>query len=159
MTDKSALQPAGWYPDPSERHTERYWDGEAWTSRARDDEAELDDPLPQTRNSEVARESGPKGWLEKRKQRRSDRDATTRMIGDALADEILTEDEERQLLAEQRRAAAGRGIPAAHGQGWRDRARGVPSTASSLAPTWRRLAKPLVRRRCRRLASRLSRWS
>lgn len=27
--------PAGWYPDPTEREDERYWDGAAWTARTR----------------------------------------------------------------------------------------------------------------------------
>lgn len=24
--------PAGWYPDPTQAQTQRYWDGDAWTS-------------------------------------------------------------------------------------------------------------------------------
>lgn len=28
--------PAGWFPDPSGRHPDRYWNGEAWTHWVRD---------------------------------------------------------------------------------------------------------------------------
>jgi len=27
-----AVMPPGWYPDPQQRDTQRYWDGQAWTS-------------------------------------------------------------------------------------------------------------------------------
>lgn len=37
-------QPApNWYPDPSGRHEQRYWDGAAWTTRVRDGGAETVD--------------------------------------------------------------------------------------------------------------------
>lgn len=37
--------PAGWYPDPSGRHQQRYWDGSRWTEHAYDGTQQLTDPL------------------------------------------------------------------------------------------------------------------
>jgi signal peptidase I len=34
-----------WYPDPAERHEQRWWDGERWSSQARDSGQEVADPL------------------------------------------------------------------------------------------------------------------
>ena len=39
------LPPAQWYPDPSGRHTHRYWDGTKWTSQVADDGRTGDDPF------------------------------------------------------------------------------------------------------------------
>jgi hypothetical protein len=33
MTDDDSLAPAGWYPDPDQVDTQRYWDGEGWTDQ------------------------------------------------------------------------------------------------------------------------------
>lgn len=32
----AALPPAGWYPDPSGRHEQRYWDGKGWSEHVSD---------------------------------------------------------------------------------------------------------------------------
>jgi hypothetical protein len=37
---------AGWYPDPTERHERRFFDGEHWTDRAEAHGEENDDPIP-----------------------------------------------------------------------------------------------------------------
>lgn len=39
-----AAVPAGWYPDPSGRHQQRYWDGAAWTADVTDGGAQTTDP-------------------------------------------------------------------------------------------------------------------
>lgn len=44
MTPVDPKAPA-WYPDPAERHELRWWDGERWSSWARDREREVSDPL------------------------------------------------------------------------------------------------------------------
>ena len=36
----------GWYPDPSGRHDQRYWDGTRWTDQVSDDGRQSVDPLP-----------------------------------------------------------------------------------------------------------------
>ena len=36
---------ADWYPDPAERFSSRWWDGEAWTDRVRNRTEELTDPM------------------------------------------------------------------------------------------------------------------
>jgi Protein of unknown function (DUF2510) len=33
MTDQEVKTPAGWYPDPEQVETQRYWDGEKWTDQ------------------------------------------------------------------------------------------------------------------------------
>jgi hypothetical protein len=35
----------GWYPDPTGRHEERYWDGRLWSHRVSDNAVRSDDPL------------------------------------------------------------------------------------------------------------------
>lgn len=49
------LPPAGWYPDPLERHAERFWDGTEWSERVRDGSLESADPLyaPQASSSQA----------------------------------------------------------------------------------------------------------
>jgi hypothetical protein len=37
---------SGWYPDPSGRHQQRWYDGTAWTGHVADGGARGDDPLP-----------------------------------------------------------------------------------------------------------------
>ena len=37
--------PANWYPDPTERHEQRYWDGEQWTEHVYTDGVQGIDPL------------------------------------------------------------------------------------------------------------------
>jgi hypothetical protein len=34
----------GWYPDPTGRHEQRYWDGRQWSSRVADNGVKADDP-------------------------------------------------------------------------------------------------------------------
>lgn len=34
----------GWYPDPTGRHEQRYWDGRQWSNRVADDSVRSDDP-------------------------------------------------------------------------------------------------------------------
>jgi hypothetical protein len=41
----SSPSPAAWYPDPSGRHANRFWDGRAWTSHVADDGRVAVDPL------------------------------------------------------------------------------------------------------------------
>jgi len=38
--------PFGWYPDPSARHEQRYWDGTRWTEHVNDGGVQSTDPLP-----------------------------------------------------------------------------------------------------------------
>lgn len=33
MTDSGSAHPAGWYPDPEQAQTQRFWDGMAWTEQ------------------------------------------------------------------------------------------------------------------------------
>jgi hypothetical protein len=35
----------GWYPDPTGRHEQRYWDGKHWSDRVSDNSVRSDDPL------------------------------------------------------------------------------------------------------------------
>lgn len=35
----------GWYPDPTRRHSHRYWDGTAWTSAIADAGVQGEDPV------------------------------------------------------------------------------------------------------------------
>ena len=37
---------SGWFPDPSGRHQQRWYDGTAWTGHVADGGARADDPLP-----------------------------------------------------------------------------------------------------------------
>ena len=43
----STTPPPGWYRDPSAPHTERWWDGTAWTDHRRTPEAPTPPPPPQ----------------------------------------------------------------------------------------------------------------
>ncbi len=67
--------PAGWYPDPTRRHGERYWAGTHWTEHVRDRGVSRTDPLElvadravseATRTSDQQQEStdatAPAGW-------------------------------------------------------------------------------------------------
>ena len=38
--------PASWYPDPTQRHQMRYWDGANWTAHVSDNGVTGDDPMP-----------------------------------------------------------------------------------------------------------------
>jgi hypothetical protein len=38
-------QPAGWFPDPTERHEHRYWDGVSWGDQVSDQGLTATDPL------------------------------------------------------------------------------------------------------------------
>jgi hypothetical protein len=38
-------QAAGWFPDPSGRHQQRYWDGTAWSAHVSDGGTTGTDPL------------------------------------------------------------------------------------------------------------------
>ena len=40
-----AVLPGGWYPDPTCRHEQRSWDGQAWTEKVWDQGAETADPI------------------------------------------------------------------------------------------------------------------
>ena len=40
--------PPGWYPDPEGRPSERYWDGNSWTSETRPYSFVADKPAPMT---------------------------------------------------------------------------------------------------------------
>jgi hypothetical protein len=42
----AAFVPAGWYPDPSGRHEQRYWDGFAWSGHVLDRGVASEDALP-----------------------------------------------------------------------------------------------------------------
>jgi hypothetical protein len=44
-TERRDLPPFGWYPDPSGRHQQRYWDGTRWTDQVTDDGEQAVDPL------------------------------------------------------------------------------------------------------------------
>jgi hypothetical protein len=47
--DENYRPPPGWAWDPTKRHGERFWDGDAWTSRVRDKGAEsVDAHLPKS---------------------------------------------------------------------------------------------------------------
>lgn len=46
----------GWYPDPTGRHEQRYWDGRQWSHRVSDDSVRGDDPLRPSPGS------GENGW-------------------------------------------------------------------------------------------------
>ena len=46
--DIGVAVPAGWYPDPSTRHQQRYWDGAAWSAAVVDDGRPGSDPLWRT---------------------------------------------------------------------------------------------------------------
>lgn len=41
----SAPAPAGWQPDPSQRHQLRYWDGQRWTEHVSDGGSQSVDPV------------------------------------------------------------------------------------------------------------------
>ena len=43
---QTSAPPFGWYPDPSSRHEQRYWDGTRWTDHVADGGQQSDDPLP-----------------------------------------------------------------------------------------------------------------
>ena len=47
MSDPStqASSGAGWHPDPSGRHQQRYWDGQAWTNAVADGGQQSSDPF------------------------------------------------------------------------------------------------------------------
>lgn len=51
VVQQAPLQPAssdvvaGWYPDPTQRHHERWWDGTTWTAFARTDGVDHQDPI------------------------------------------------------------------------------------------------------------------
>lgn len=40
------MSAAGWYPDPLQRHDERWWDGTQWTASVADEHAQFVDLLP-----------------------------------------------------------------------------------------------------------------
>lgn len=42
---KPAPTPADWYPDPTERHEWRYWDGASWTAQVSDEGTTSTDPI------------------------------------------------------------------------------------------------------------------
>jgi hypothetical protein len=44
MADEHETAPAGWYPDPATRYSERYWDGAVWTDQAFDHNFSGQDP-------------------------------------------------------------------------------------------------------------------
>lgn len=64
--------PAGWYPDPTRRHSERFWAGTYWTEHVRDRGVSGIDPLEVVTVSEAGRASdqrergrataAPPGW-------------------------------------------------------------------------------------------------
>jgi uncharacterized protein YxjI len=45
MSETSAPVPAGWHPDPQERHELRYWDGSKWTDHVSDAGVTSKDPV------------------------------------------------------------------------------------------------------------------
>lgn len=45
MSDSPGEAPAGWHPDPQERHELRYWDGSSWTDHVSDAGATSKDPV------------------------------------------------------------------------------------------------------------------
>lgn len=45
--------PANWYPDPTQRHELRYWDGTAWSAHVSDRGVQGNDPLEPTRLDRV----------------------------------------------------------------------------------------------------------
>ena len=44
MMTTPTMTPAGWYPDPSQRHDYRYWDGTGWSSQVSDGGLTTADP-------------------------------------------------------------------------------------------------------------------
>jgi hypothetical protein len=54
MDGTSTTQP-GWYPDPQQANTMRYWDGAAWTADVR--------PMPLPATSGPVRPSGRRKWI------------------------------------------------------------------------------------------------
>ena len=55
----AAVAPAGWNPDPTGRHAQRYWDGAAWTEHVADPSGQFVDPLEQPTVEEVEAEQPP----------------------------------------------------------------------------------------------------
>lgn len=59
----------GWYPDPTGRHEERYWDGRHWSDRVADNSVRGDDPLhsdppspsAESRDADVVGDDGDPG--------------------------------------------------------------------------------------------------
>lgn len=47
--------PANWYPDPTQRHELRYWDGNAWTAHVSDRGIQGNDPLASAQPSRLDR--------------------------------------------------------------------------------------------------------
>ncbi len=45
MTSSSQPPPAGWYSDPTRRHTNRYWDGVRWTEHVATGASSSTDPI------------------------------------------------------------------------------------------------------------------
>lgn len=45
MSDETGAAPAGWHPDPRERHELRYWDGSKWTDHVSDAGVTSKDPV------------------------------------------------------------------------------------------------------------------
>ncbi len=45
MSDTTGAAPAGWHPDPKERHELRYWDGSKWTDHVSDAGVTSKDPV------------------------------------------------------------------------------------------------------------------
>ena len=54
---------AGWFPDPSGRHEQRYWDGESWTKRVRNPTAKpaADGPVTDPPVGESSPDASPAG--------------------------------------------------------------------------------------------------
>ncbi|HEY7439951.1 MAG TPA: DUF2510 domain-containing protein [Acidimicrobiia bacterium] len=44
MADEHEVAPAGWYPDPATRYSERFWDGSTWTDQVFDHHFSGQDP-------------------------------------------------------------------------------------------------------------------
>jgi len=45
MTSSTHVPPAGWYSDPTGRHTQRYWDGTRWTEHVATGASTVTDPI------------------------------------------------------------------------------------------------------------------